>query len=87
MLRGRYGGGGSEMLSLSEKGLGGGGLRSLAAVTETTSEVSIPVKYAPSSPEGIGPSMMGCVRAGLGGGGRRLSLAVYSGNALDGGAM
>jgi hypothetical protein len=86
-LRGRYGGGGSEILSLSENGFGGGGLRSLAAVTETTSDVSMPVKYAPSSPEGIGPSIIGCVKAGSGGGGKRLSLAVYSGNALDGGAM
>jgi hypothetical protein len=68
MLRGRYGGGGSAMLSLSETGFCGAGLRWFADAMETPSEVSMPVKYAPLSPEGIGPRIMGCVRARLGGG-------------------
>jgi hypothetical protein len=44
---------------LSENGSGGAGLRLFADVIETTSEVSIPVRYAPLTPDGIGPRMMG----------------------------
>jgi hypothetical protein len=43
ILRGRYGGGGSERLSLSENGFGGG-RKLLVEVMDTTSDVSIPVK-------------------------------------------
>ena len=46
-------------LSLSENGFGGVGLRLLTEVMEIISEVSMPVKYAPFAPDGIGPSMIG----------------------------
>jgi hypothetical protein len=52
MLRGRYGGGGSSRLLPSANG-------SLAEVTDTISDVSMPVRYAPLVPDGIGPKMIG----------------------------
>jgi hypothetical protein len=65
VLRGRYGGGGSVRLSLSENWFGG--LRWFAEVMEIISEVSMPVKYAPFAPDGIGPRIIGCGAAGFAG--------------------
>lgn len=86
-LRGRYGGGGSARLSLSEKGFDGPGARLLADVMEMTSEVSIPVKYAPFAPEGMGPRMMGAGADGFDGGIRCVPRALYCSDTAGGGAM
>jgi hypothetical protein len=68
-------------------GLTGAGLRLLADVMETTSDVSMPVKYAPFDPDGMGPRMIGCGTAKFGGGRGWLSVAEYCGDADEGGAM
>jgi hypothetical protein len=70
-------------LSLSENGFGGPGLKLFDEVIEMTSEVSIPVKYAPLVPEEIGPRIIGCRWAGSGGERRRSSVTVYCGDAID----
>lgn len=70
-LLGRYGGGASSKLLPSAKGslstivpiL----LMLLADVIDTRSDVSMPVRYAPLLPDGMGPKMTGCDELAVGG--------------------
>jgi hypothetical protein len=70
-LLGRYGGGASSRLRPSAKGSRSTIvpclLTPLAEVMEIRSDVSIPVKYAPLLPDGIGPSIIGCEELAVGG--------------------
>lgn len=70
-LLGRYGGGASSRLLPSANGSRSTTVPCLltppAEVIETRSEVSMPVKYAPLLPDGIGPRMTGCDELAVGG--------------------
>lgn len=70
-LLGRYGGGASSRLLPSANGSRSTTVPCLltppAEVIETRSDVSMPVKYAPLLPDGIGPRMIGCEELAVGG--------------------
>jgi hypothetical protein len=70
-LLGRYGGGASSRLRPSAKGSRSTivpcRLTPPAEVMEIRSDVSIPVKYAPLLPDGIGPRIIGCEELAVGG--------------------
>ena len=70
-LLGRYGGGASSRLRPSAKGSRSTTVPCLlmlpAEVIDTRSDVSMPVKYAPLLPDGIGPRITGCEELAVGG--------------------
>lgn len=88
-LLGRYAGGASSRLLPSAKGSRSTIvpilLMLLAEVMDTRSDVSIPVKYAPLSPDGMGPRMIGCDELAVGGWLDDGEDEEYGGRTADGG--
>lgn len=70
-LLGRYGGGASSRLLPSANGSRSTTvpilLMLLVEAIDTISDVSMPVKYAPLLPDGIGPKITGCDELAVGG--------------------